>query len=55
MFEAGFLEVAEAVNGRVDKCGFQKQNTEHEFRFTIIPPGSTCQAPALRTKGKPCV
>jgi hypothetical protein len=55
MFEAGFLDVETAVNGRVDKCGFQKQYEEHEFWFTIIPPGSTCQAPVLRTKGKPCV
>jgi hypothetical protein len=44
MFEAGFLDFSEAVNGRVDKCGFQKQNKEHEFMFTIIPPDNTCQA-----------
>jgi hypothetical protein len=55
MFEADFLDVAAAVNGRVDKCDFQKQNKEHEFMFTLIVPGSTCQAPVLRTKGKPCV
>jgi hypothetical protein len=55
MFEADFLDVAEAVNRRVDKCGFQKQNKEHEFWFTIIRPDNTCQASVLRTKGKPCV
>jgi hypothetical protein len=55
MLDVFFLDVTAAVNGRVDKCGFQNQNKEHEFWFTIIPQGSTCQASDLRTKGKPCV
>jgi hypothetical protein len=44
IFEAGFLDVTEAINGIVDKCDSQKQNKEHEFMFTIIPPNNTCQA-----------
>jgi hypothetical protein len=44
IFEAGFLDVTEAINGIVDKCGSQKQNKEHEFMFTIILPNNTCQA-----------
>jgi hypothetical protein len=41
IFEAGFLDVTEAINGIVDKCDSQKQNKEHEFMFTIIPPNNT--------------
>jgi hypothetical protein len=55
MLDSGFPDVSAAVNGRVDKGDFQKQNEEHEFRFTIIALGRTCQASGLRTKGKPCV